>query len=253
MPTNHVLPAWDTATGLTAALGLLAAERYRHRTGIGQLSKISLTDVAFAMVANLGYMAQAQLTKEDRVPVGNDLYGAFGRDFATKDDRRIMVVAISKRQWQSLVEATDIVEHLPAIEKALGVDLSKEGDRWDARDAIASFMAPFIEDHTLEEIAETFDAKGVCWGPYQTFTQLVNEDRRATVNNPMFDKIDQPGVGRILAPGSPLSFSEIDRGQPTVAPRLGEHTDEILLEMLSMTSTEVGKLHDNGVVAGPQS
>ena len=253
MPTNHVLPAWDTATGLTAALGLLAAERYRHRTGIGQLSKISLTDVAFAMVANLGYMAQAQLTKEDRVPVGNDLYGAFGRDFATKDDRRIMVVAISKRQWQSLVEATDIVEHLPAIEKALGVDLSKEGDRWDARDAIASFMAPFIEDHTLEEIAETFDAKGVCWGPYQTFTQLVNEDRRATVNHPMFDKIDQPGVGRILAPGSPLSFSEIDRGQPTVAPRLGEHTDEILLEMLSMTSTEVGKLHDNGVVAGPQS
>ena len=253
MPTNHVLPAWDTATGLTAALGLLAAERYRHRTGIGQLSKISLTDVAFAMVANLGYMAQAQLTKEDRVPVGNDLYGAFGRDFATKDDRRIMVVAISKMQWQSLVEATDIVEHLPAIEKALGVDLSKEGDRWDARDAIASFMAPFIEDHTLEEIAETFDAKGVCWGPYQTFTQLVNEDRRATVNNPMFDKIDQPGVGRILAPGSPLSFSEIDRGQPTVAPRLGEHTDEILLEMLSMTSTEVGKLHDNGVVAGPQS
>ena len=253
MPTNHVLPAWDTATGLTAALGLLAAERYRHRTGIGQLSKISLTDVAFAMVANLGYMAQAQLTKEDRVPVGNDLYGAFGRDFATKDDRRIMVVAISKRQWQSLVEATDIVEHLPAIEKALGVDVSKEGDRWDARDAIASFMAPFIEDHTLEEIAETFDAKGVCWGPYQTFTQLVNEDRRATVNNPMFDKIDQPGVGRILAPGSPLSFSEIDRGQPTVAPRLGEHTDEILLEMLSMTSTEVGKLHDNGVVAGPQS
>ena len=253
MPTNHVLPAWDTATGLTAALGLLAAERYRHRTGIGQLSKISLTDVAFAMVANLGYMAQAQLTKEDRVPVGNDLYGAFGRDLATKDDRRIMVVAISKRQWQSLVEATDIVEHLPAIEKALGVDLSKEGDRWDARDAIASFMAPFIEDHTLEEIAETFDAKGVCWGPYQTFTQLVNEDRRATVNNPMFDKIDQPGVGRILAPGSPLSFSEIDRGQPTVAPRLGEHTDEILLEMLSMTSTEVGKLHDNGVVAGPQS
>tara|TARA_B100001029_G_scaffold99993_1_gene82221 strand:+ start:539 stop:1759 length:1221 start_codon:yes stop_codon:yes gene_type:complete len=253
MPTNHVLPAWDTATGLTAALGLLAAERYRHRTGIGQLSKISLTDVAFAMVANLGYMAQAQLTKEDRVPVGNDLYGAFGRDFATKDDRRIMVVAISKRQWQSLVEATDIVEHLPAIEKALGVDLSKEGDRWDARDAIASFMAPFIEEHTLEEIAETFDAKGVCWGPYQTFTQLVNEDRRATVNNPMFDKIDQPGVGRILAPGSPLSFSEIDRGQPTVAPRLGEHTDEILLEMLSMTSTEVGKLHDNGVVAGPQS
>ena len=250
MPTNHVLPAWDTATGLTAAVGLLAAERYRARTGIGQLSKISLTDVAFAMVANLGYMAQAQLTKKDRVPIGNDLYGAFGRDFATKDERRIMVVAISKRQWQSLAEATQILDHLPSIEDALGVDLSKEGDRWDARDAIASFMAPFIETHNLDEIASIFDAKGVCWGPYQTFVQLVNEDRRASAENPMFDHIDQPGVGQVLAPGSPLSFSEIERGRPIVAPRLGEHTDQILLEILGMTSHEVGKLHDDGVVAG---
>ena len=250
MPTNHVLPAWDTATGLTAAVGLLAAERYRARTGIGQLSKISLTDVAFAMVANLGYMAQAQLTKKDRVPIGNDLYGAFGRDFATKDERRIMVVAISKRQWQSLAEATQILDHLASIEDALGVDLSKEGDRWDARDAIASFMAPFIETHNLDEIASIFDAKGVCWGPYQTFVQLVNEDRRASAENPMFDHIDQPGVGQVLAPGSPLSFSEIERGRPIVAPRLGEHTDQILLEILGMTSHEVGKLHDDGVVAG---
>ncbi len=250
MPTNHVLPAWDTATGLTAAVGLLAAERYRARTGIGQLSKISLTDVAFAMVANLGYMAQAQLTKKDRVPIGNDLYGAFGRDFATKDERRIMVVAISGRQWQSLAEATQILDHLASIEDALGVDLSKEGDRWDARDAIASFMAPFIETHNLDEIASIFDAKGVCWGPYQTFVQLVNEDRRASAENPMFDHIDQPGVGQVLAPGSPLSFSEIERGRPIVAPRLGEHTDQILLEILGMTSHEVGKLHDDGVVAG---
>ncbi len=252
MPTNHVLPAWDTATGLTAAVGLLAAERYRARTGIGQLSKISLTDVAFAMVANLGYMAQAQLTKKDRVPIGNDLYGAFGRDFATKDERRIMVVAISRRQWQSLAEATQILDHLPSIEDALGVDLSKEGDRWDARDAIASFMAPFIQTHNLDEIASIFDAKGVCWGPYQTFVQLVNEDRRASAENPMFDHIDQPGVGQVLAPGSPLSFSEIERGRPIVAPRLGEHTDQILLEILGMTSHEVGKLHDDGVVAGPK-
>lgn len=252
MPTNHVLPAWDTATGLTAAVGLLAAERYRARTGIGQLSKISLTDVAFAMVANLGYMAQAQLTKKDRVPIGNDLYGAFGRDFATKDERRIMVVAISRRQWQSLAEATQILDHLPSIEDALGVDLSKEGDRWDARDAIASFMAPFIQTRNLDEIASIFDAKGVCWGPYQTFVQLVNEDRRASAENPMFDHIDQPGVGQVLAPGSPLSFSEIERGRPIVAPRLGEHTDQILLEILGMTSHEVGKLHDDGVVAGPK-
>ncbi len=251
MPTNHVLPAWDTATGLTTALGLLAAERYRTRTGIGQLTKISLTDVAFAMVANLGYVAQAQPTHKDRVPVSNDLYGAFGRDFPTSDGRRVMVVAISGRQWRSLAEATEIAEHLPAIEKALSVDLSQEGDRWVARDAIAAFIAPFIARHTLDELRDNFDAKGVCWGPYQTFVQLVNEDPRCSPANPMFSRIDQPGVGRILAPGSPLSFSHLDRGAPAAAPTLGQHTDEVLLDVLGMSSTDVGLLHDKGIVAGP--
>lgn len=252
LPTNHVLPAWDIATGMTAALGLVSAERYRSRTGQGQLVKISLTDVAFAMVANLGYLAQAQLTRQDRVQIGNDLYGAFGRDFPTKDGRRVMVVAISLKQWQCLVEATGIGDHLPAIEKALGLDLNKEGDRFEARDAIAAFIAPFIARHTLEELRKTFDSHGVCWGPYQTFTQLVNEDPRCSPSNPMFAMVDQPGVGRILVPRSPLSFGAIPRAAPVPAPRLGQHTDEILAEVLGMPGSEIATLHDKRIVAGPK-
>ena len=252
MPTNHVLPAWDTATGLTAALGLLGAERYRSRTGEGQLVKISLTDVAFAMVANLGYLAQAQLTHRDRVSLGNDLYGAFGRDFPTKDGRRVMVVAISGRQWTSLAEATEISPHLPAIEQALGVDLSMEGDRFQARDAIAAFIAPFIARHDLDDLRPIFDRHGVCWGPYQTFVQLVDEDPRCSTDNPMFAMVDQPGVGRILAPRSPLAFDKVPRNPPAPAPKLGQHTDEILLDVLGLTEHEVGLLHDKGIVAGPE-
>ena len=56
---NHALPAWDIATGLNAVIGILAAERQRHTTGEGQLVKISLADVAFTMVANLGFLGQA--------------------------------------------------------------------------------------------------------------------------------------------------------------------------------------------------
>ncbi len=250
MPTNHVLPAWDTATGLTAAIGLLAAERHRARTGDGQLVRLSLSDVAFAMVANLGYLAQAQLTREDRVPVGNDLYGAFGRDFPTEDGRRVMVVAISYRQWTSLAKATQIDDHLPAIEKALGVDLRKEGDRFRARDAIAAFIAPFIARHTLEELRAIFDEHAVCWGPYQTFRELVEHDPRCSTANPMFAMVDQPGVGRILVPRTPLAFEGMERRPPKPAPKLGEHTDEILEEVLGLTTREIGALHDTGVVAG---
>jgi 2-methylfumaryl-CoA isomerase len=53
-------------------------------------------------------------------------------------------------------------------------------------------------------------------------------------------------------PGSPLDFSTVPRLPPQPAPRLGEHTDEILLEVLGLSEGEVGKLHDEGIVAGPE-
>lgn len=251
LPTNHVLPAWDIATGMTAATGLLAAERHRTRTGQGQHVSLSLADVAFAMVANLGYLSQAEVLHQDRPPIGNDMYGAFGRDFPTADGRRVMVVAISLRQWESLVEATEIGEHLGAIEQALGVDLTLEGDRFVARDALAAFIAPWVGRRTLAEIAEVFDRLGVCWGPYQTFRQLLEDDWRTSDANPMFAEIHQPGLGSVRAPGSPLAFSEVARTPPRPAPVLGEHTVAILAGELGLSDAEIGRLHDAGVVASP--
>ena len=49
-PVNSVLPAWDMAMGLHAAIGILAAERLRNATGAGSLVRLALSDVAFAMV-----------------------------------------------------------------------------------------------------------------------------------------------------------------------------------------------------------
>ena len=250
LPTNHVLPAWDMSTGLHAAVAVLAAERRRTRKGLGDLVTISLADVAFAMVSNLGYLAQVQVAGEDRLPIGNDMYGAFGRDFATADQRRVMVVAISLRQWRSLVDATQIGDHLSGVEQAFEVDLRDEGDRFRARDALAALIGRWISERTLEQVGEAFDEFGVCWGTYQTFRQLLEDDWRCSLENPMFSDIDQPGLGQVRAAGSPLAFAGLARGATKPAPQLGEHTDDILEGVLKLTGTEVGRLHDQGVVAG---
>jgi 2-methylfumaryl-CoA isomerase len=210
-----------------------------------------LADVAFAMVANLGYVAQAQVLREGRPPIGNDMYGAFGRDFPTADDRRVMVVAISLRQWQALARATEIEPHLPAMESALGLDFCLEGDRFGGRDALAALIAPWVAKRTLSEVAQVFDGLGVCWGPYQTFTQLVEEDWRCSEANPMFRDIDQPGIGLLRTPGTPAAFDASARQTPLPAPLLGQHTDEILAEELGLGAAEIGALHDAGIVAGP--
>ena len=229
VPFNHLLPAWDTATGTLAAAGMLAAERHRRQTGEGQLVSVALSDVAFAMVGNLGKIAEAQVCRRERKKEGNYLYGAFGRDFLTRDGRRVMIVALTLAQWRSLVNATELHEAFETLERVMGVDLDKEGDRFEAREVIGAIIKPWTITRSLEEIRETFDAHGVCWGPYQTFLELVDQDPRCSTDNPMFEQVEQPGIGTYLMPGSPLDFGAVERasGAPRAAARRAHRGDPL--------------------------
>ncbi len=250
-PVNHVLPAWDAITGLTSAVAILAAERHRRITGEGQYSRLPLADVAFAMAGNLGYIAEVQVNNEDRRSSGNYLYGAYGCDFETSDGRIVYVVGITKRQWQAIGEATGLVEKLAIIEPLLNVDLSREGDRFQAREAVSAVLAPWFRERTLEQIQKTFEGTAVCWGAYQTFRQMVERDPRCSTANPMFCLLEQPGIGSYLVPGSPVQFSTTERIPPRRAPILGEHTDEVLSGILHLPDAQIGKLREKRVIAGP--
>jgi len=199
-PLNSVLPAWDIALGTLATVGMLAAERHRRLTGVGQLVRLSLSDVAFAMVGNLGRIAEAQLGGQDQHKDGNYLYGAFGHDFETRDGRRVMVVALTERQWTALVETTGIAQACRDLEHATGYDLNSESGRFQGRDLIAALLRPWFASRDLAAIRTEFAGTNVSWGPYQTFRQLVNEDPRCSIANPMFAQVEQPGIGSNLMP-----------------------------------------------------
>ena len=250
-PVNHVLPAWDIAAGLYLSTGLLAAERARRRDGQGREVTLALSDVMLASVANLGYVADVGVNGAVRPPMGNELYGALGRDFVTSDGRRAMLVAISERQWRAIGKATGLAERLAMVGPLMGEDLSTEGGRFAARRAIFAVLEPWFAARSLAEVTAAFEGSGVLWGPYQDFGQLVREDPRCSPANPMFSAIEQPGVGRILAPGVPLAFSSNPRPAPAAAPVLGADTDAVLAERLGLSAAAIGRLHDAGTIAGP--
>lgn len=139
-PVNNVVPAWDLVTGQSAALGLIAAERHRRLTGEGQLVRIALSDVAFAAAGALGYIADVEINDAHRPHYGNDVFGAYGRDFATKDRRRLMLVAITRGQWEALKKATGLSETFELAARALGLDFAREGDRYEGRGAITAIL-----------------------------------------------------------------------------------------------------------------
>jgi 2-methylfumaryl-CoA isomerase len=251
MPVNHVLPAWDIAAGLYLATGLLAAERHRSRTGEGQQVTAALADVMLATVGNLGYVGDVQINGHSRPAIGNDLYGSFGRDFGTADGRRVMIIALTPRQWRALGQATALADRLAMIGPMMGVDLDTETGRYQARDVIAALLARWCAARNLDEIRQAFAGTGVLWGDFQDFRQLVEDDPRCSETNPLFATVDQPGIGRYLMPGLPLDFGASPRLPPRPAPVLGEHSDAVLAEVLGLSSAEIGRLHDNRIVAGP--
>jgi 2-methylfumaryl-CoA isomerase len=210
---------------------------------------LALSDVALVAVSALGHVGEAQITGTDRQRFGNDLYGAYGTTFTCADGTVIYAVGISPKQWSGLLEATDATVAVASLEADLGSNFGDEGERFLHREAVTAKIAPWIAGHTIDEVAQRFDALGVCWGRYQSFTELVENDPRCSTESELFRDVEQPGIGTYLTPGSPVAFGGMLPVEPTCAPRLGEHTEQILSETLGLSAAEIGALHDDGVVA----
>ena len=241
-PVNHVVPAWDLLTGMTAASAVLAALLRRDQTGEGSRIDLALADVALASVSNMGWLAEAELSAMPRPRHGNHLYGSFGADFATADGRRVMVVALTQGQWHALLNATGTRAVFAALERTLDADLDDEGDRYRLRETIVGVLRPWFSQQEFATVRTTLDRAHVLWSPYLTLAEAAAAAREGGSL-----EIDQPGIGPVLATGSPVRWDEVST-PPVRAPAIGEHTDEVLAVSLGLSSTEIGSLHDRGIV-----
>jgi 2-methylfumaryl-CoA isomerase len=229
-PVNHVLPAWDVAAGLYSSTAILAAERHRRLTGNGQLVKLALSDVALAVANHLGYVAEALLVDAPRERTGNAIYGSYGRDFCSSDGHLVMICAMTRRQWQSLGEATELEASFAALERRLDSNLDLDRERFRYRHDIDGLLEPWVATRSLVEIKERFDAAQVLWSPYRTFKELVAEDPHA--RSPF---------------GTPLRFSTFAHTAP-LPPSIGADTERTLHEVLGLDERTVAMLKGNGTI-----
>ncbi len=249
-PVNHVLPAWDLSCGLTAAVTLLAAERARRSGGAGGEIRLALSDIAFSTLGNLGQLAEVQVNNEERPRLGNDLYGAFGRDFKTSDGRFVMICAITRKQWMSLLAALDLVTEIAALENVLTVDFgANEGKRFEHRSTLYAMVEARIQALAYPACAALLEKHAVCWGPYRSVRQALAEDPRVSSANPMFSEVLHPSGVPYLTPGFPAAFDYVERQKAPSSPRLGQHTEAVLAEVLGMNDAQIGALLEKKLVA----
>ncbi|MGV9748005.1 CoA transferase [Rhodococcus zopfii] len=244
-PANHVLPAWDVACGLYAALSVASAVYRREITGAGTKIVLPLEDVAFATVGNLGYIAEAQLGLTGRGRVGNAVYGTYGADFAASDGARFMIVALTPRHFRDLTELTGTTAAVAAVEAALGADFRDEGERYKHRAVLNGLFAPWFGARTGAEVEAALDGTSILHERYRSFAELAADPR--VTGNPMFQQLEQPRIGTYSAASTPMSFDGV---HPAVrpAPANGDDTADVLVEHLGLTDDEVDALAAAGTV-----
>jgi 2-methylfumaryl-CoA isomerase len=248
-PVNAVLPAWDLLGGSWAAFAMVSALHRRRQTGDGAEIRVPLSDLAATSLSHLGFAAEA-LLQGDRGRLGNDLFGAFGRDFATADGQRIYLVAITPKQWRGLVAALGLGEAVAAVEVATGADFTAdEGARFTNRALLFPLFEAAMAAQTLAALGPRLDAAGVTWGPYQTLAEAVHGDARLFTANPQFQTTTHKSGLTYPAAGPAATLAGEARGLVRPAPQLGADTDAVLAEVLGLASGAIGKLHDEGLVA----
>ena len=247
-PVNHVLPAWDLLTGAYGAFAMISAFVERQLSGVGRELKLPLGDVALSALGNLGQIAEVIEAGTDRPRFGNELFGATGRDFETADKRRLMIVAITARQWNALVKALDIEGEVSDCERNLKVSFAvDEGTRFQHRMALQPIIEVAVSRRSYQELTSSFDAAGVCWGPYQALSDVVSRGIPEATPE-LFQTIEHPSGTVYPAPGAAVTFANESRETVRPAPHIGQHTEEVLADVMGYSAGQIAKLVDSGVV-----
>lgn len=211
----------DVLTGLYASNGILAAVQHRHRTGRGQHIDLALFDTAVACLANqaLNYLVSGQTPQR----LGNAHPNIVPYQvFATSDGHFILAVG-NDGQFVKFCEAADI--------GALAQDarFATNAGRVENRAALLQELEPVISRRTTSEWISTLDPLGVPCGPINSIAQAFDEPQAAARGLAM--KLDAGGLA-IPSVRNPLRFSDAPDWASSPPPRLGEHTEAVLNEIL---------------------
>ena len=237
-PMRAGVPLADIFTGLHAAIGILAAIRYRDASGKGQYIDLSLFDSQFALMLNPS--ASWLNTGVEIGRTGNDHPSAAPYGVYPVDDGFILIATFSDREFERLANAVGHPEWMDDPRFA------KNGARVANRPALKSALAEALKGRNKADWIELLNAATVSCGPINTFRELETDPQ--VIAREMIVGLDHPQLGHIRFPSSPIRLSETPACYRYAPPVVGEHTDAILSEVLGMQPEDLARLKKQQIV-----
>ena len=243
-PLTIPVAFFDMLTGLHGLNAFHVALRRLAETGRGDCYKISLEQVAFQTLAELGWYAQAETTGEGREPIGDNLLDAVHGHYCSQDGKFVTLNLIGDSVLHRLRKATGLGDL--ALDEQ-GHEIHGDHARYEQVDKIKQQIATWIAARPQEEVLSTLQKAGLVVEPCRNSVEAEQYAR----DLPCFHHVEDPDLGSIWAPGPVIEARDLERADLSSAPHPGEHTNTVLKEFLGLASDEIERLEEQKVVAGP--
>jgi CoA:oxalate CoA-transferase len=217
----------DLAPGTMAAMSIIAALRYRDKTGKGQKIDVAQIDTMFAYNVNTTH------------------YFLSGKD---EETRREEQEEIKKKSNQQSIGGIHPVKngHIFLMGyRAKGMDALKK--KLDVEEVTKEMIKEYIKDMTRDEAVAFFTEIGLPIAPIN-YASEATQDLHVIARD-MIKELEHPALGPVKVVNFPVKFSETPGKIHSPPPLLGEHNDQILTEILGYTTEEIEPLYKEGVLS----
>jgi formyl-CoA transferase len=237
-PYRVGVPIIDITAGMFSATAILAALRARDVTGEGQLVDISLLEAQVALLANVAsnYLVGGQVPPR----LGNAHPNITPYEAFAARDRWFALAAANERQWATLCE----VLNRPELRQ--DPRFADNQARVVNRQALRDVLNEAFQTRDADEWLVEFRQAGLPCGPINSIPEVF--DHPQAENRQLALKAEHKTAGPVRFPGFPYKFSATPAQVRLPPPLLGQHTEEVLVDLLGYSGERVIELQDQGVI-----
>ncbi len=238
-PVKLGIPLGDLVGGVNGPMGILAALYERSVTGKGRLIDISLLD---GLIGMLGYLPQlAWFTGEDPKPQGSQHpnlvpYGVF-----PASDGSIVIACLMNSFWENICRALGMDDWI------LDTRFDTLEKRRDARAAVNERISAVTSQKSVDDLVELFTQHQVPHAPILGIRDALSQPQ--AVAREMVVETQHQTLGMIPIVNRSIRFPAGRQPVPSAPPVLGQHTDEILADILGLTAEQIAQLRAAKAVA----
>jgi crotonobetainyl-CoA:carnitine CoA-transferase CaiB-like acyl-CoA transferase len=238
-PTKLGIPLGDLVGGINGPMGILAALYERSVTGRGRLIDVSLFD---GLIGMLGYLAQLAFFKgEDPKPQGSEHPNLVPYGIFPAQDGSIVVACLMNSFWERICQALCMQDWI----KDARFDTIEK--RRDNRSLVNERISGITCQKSVAELVEIFTQHQVPHAPILGIRDALSQPQ--AVAREMVVETEHPVLGKIPIVNRSIKFPGDRQPVPTAPPVLGQHTDEILRDVLGLSAEQIDKLRASKVVA----